>query len=70
VQFKFQFGEGGHDGGDGASRRGIGVDAFAQGAQRNSALTKVGDGSGDLGDRATESVDRGHHHGGGRGRRS
>ena len=40
-----------------------GVNAFAQGAQRNPALTKVDDRAGDLGDRAAEPVDRSDHHG-------
>ena len=42
---------------------GRGVDSFSQGAQRDSAFGKLGDGAGDLGDRAPETVDRANHEG-------
>ena len=60
---EFEFGEGGHDGCHGAPCWGAGVDAFAQGAQRNSVLTEIGDGAGDFGDGAAQPIDGGHHHG-------
>jgi hypothetical protein len=37
-QFEFEFGEGGHDGGDGAPGWGAGVDSFSSGAQRDSTM--------------------------------
>ena len=63
AEFQFEFGQGGHDRRDGPTGRGGGVDAFADGAQQNSPLTKVSDGAGHLRDRTPQAVDRGDDHG-------
>ena len=63
AKFEFKLGQGGHDGGDGATCRGVRIYAFTYGAQQDSALTKLGDGAGYLRDGAPEPIDCGDDHG-------
>jgi hypothetical protein len=63
AELKLELGERGHDGGHGAPSWRTGIDAFAQRAQQNSALTKISNSACHLGSRAAKVTDRSDHHG-------
>jgi hypothetical protein len=62
-KLQFQLRQGGHHRRHRLPRRGGRVHAFAHGAQRNTAPTRVSNGTGDLGNGAAQPIDRRHHHG-------